>query len=281
MDELREEMTVDTTGNNGINNALNSRQVLECCPVCGEPTEESFPAEWVKRFPGFSCRTHHRKCACERAKDEQEQRDRLQQEHVQKVRHLLDRCFSGNYSMRNMTFEASTLENIATAACRKYVAEWETMSAENLGMLLWGDVGTGKSYMAACIANALVEKEISVRMLNLSDMMNATFEAREDLMEVIKQCSLLIIDDFGMERETEFGMEISFQVIDTRYQSGKPMIITKNLSLNKLTSPKDMAHKRIYDRILEMCSPVHFKGTSLRSDIHQKKLERFREIMNR
>ena len=38
---------------------------------------------------------------------------------------------------------------------------WETMQAENIGYLFWGGVGTGKSYLAACIANALMEKEVA------------------------------------------------------------------------------------------------------------------------
>lgn len=281
MDDMREEMPMDTAEPDNRNNTLNSQQGLAYCPVCGEPKEESFPAELLRLFPGFGSRTHHRKCACERAKDEQEQRERLQREHAQKVRHLLERCFRGNHTMRNMTFEASTSDNPAVAECRKYVAEWEAMSANNMGMIFWGDVGTGKSYMAASIANALIEQEVSVLMINLGDVMNATFETREELMKMVKQCSLLIIDDFGMERETDFGMEITFQVIDARYQSRKPLIITTNRSMNTLTAPKDLIHKRIYDRVLEMC-PEHvlFKGQSIRAGIREQKRERFREIMS-
>ena len=82
-----------------------------------------------------------------------------------------------------------------------------------------------------------------------------------------------------MERDTEFGNEIAFQVIDARYQSRKPLIVTTNLSLNTLTSPKDTDHKRIYDRILEMCSPVHFEGSSLRPGIRKRKMDRLGEIL--
>ena len=181
--------------------------------------------------------------------------------------------------MRTLTFEASKSDNPAVVICRKYAEGWEKAKAENLGMLLWGDVGTGKSYMAASIANALLQQEVSVRMLNLSDVMNATFECREELLREVRQCSLLIIDDYGMERDTEFGNEIAFQVIDARYQSRKPLIVTTNLSLNTLTSPKDTDHKRVYDRILEMCSPVHFEGRSLRPDIRKHKMDRLGEIL--
>lgn len=109
--------------------------------------------------------------------------------------------------------------------------------------------------------------------------MNATFEAREELLRDIRNCSLLILDDFGMERDSEFGKEIIFQVIDARYQSRKPMIITTNLSMNTLQNPADTSGKRIYDRILEMCLPVKFLGKSLRTDIRRQKMEQFRKIL--
>ena len=64
---------------------------------------------------------------------------------------------------------------------------------------------------------------------------------------------LLIIDDFGMERGTEYGLEQVYNVIDSRYRSGKPLIVTTNLTLDSLQNPQDTAHARIYDRLLEMC----------------------------
>ena len=51
----------------------------------------------------------------------------------------------------------------------RYVEQWQTMRAENLGLLLWGGVGTGKSFLAGCIANALMEQEVPVRMTNLHE----------------------------------------------------------------------------------------------------------------
>ena len=61
-----------------------------------------------------------------------------------------------------------------------YVEHWEIMREENIGYLLWGKVGTGKSYFGGCIANALMEQEVAVRMTNFSAILNdltASFEA--------------------------------------------------------------------------------------------------------
>ena len=70
-------------------------------------------------------------------------------------------------------------------ALRFYVKHWEDMKAENIGYLLWGSGGTGKNYFAGCIANALMEKEISVRMTNFALVLNNLVAAFEDRNEDI------------------------------------------------------------------------------------------------
>ena len=73
-------------------------------------------------------------------------------------------------------------------------------------------------------------------------------------------------DDLGVERNTEYAMEQMFTVIDGRYRSRKPMIITTNLKLEEIKNPPDLAHARIYDRILEWCAPVLFSGRNFREE---------------
>ena len=81
-------------------------------------------------------------------------------------------------------------------------------------------------------ANALMEQEISVRMTNFSAILNdltASFEGRNEYIERLCRFPLLILDDFGMERGTEYGLEQVYNVIDSRYRSRKPLIVTTNL----------------------------------------------------
>ena len=94
-----------------------------------------------------------------------------------------------------------------------------------------------------------------------------------------KLCSyqLLILDDFGMERDTSFALETVYDVIDGRYLSGKPLIVTTNLTLDELKKPQDVDHQRIYDRVLAMTVPIRFTGDNLRSGQRSTK----REIVNR
>ena len=89
----------------------------------------------------------------------------------------------------------------------------------------------------------------------------------------------VILDDFGMERGTEYGLEQVYNVIDSRYRSRKPLIVTTNLTLDSLQNPLDTAHARIYDRLLEMCAPILFTGENFRRETAQAKLNRLKELM--
>ena len=143
-------------------------------------------------------------------------------------------------------------------------------------------VGTGKSYLAGCIANALMEKEIPVRMTNFALILNdlaASFEGRNEYISRLCRYPLLILDDFGMERGTEYGLEQVFHVIDSRYRSGKPLIVTTNLTLDDLRNPEDTAHSRIYDRLLSMCVPVRFTGDNFRQETAKRKMESMKKLI--
>ena len=61
-------------------------------------------------------------------------------------------------------------------------------------------------------------------------------------------------------------MEQMLSIVDSRYRSGKPLIVTTNLKLDELKHPPDLAHARIYDRILERCAPVLFAGKNFREE---------------
>ncbi len=75
----------------------------------------------------------------------------------------------------------------------------------------------------------------------------------------------MIIDDLGVERNSEFAQEQVFHVIDSRYRSKKPLIVTTNLTLKELKTPSNLAHARIYDRILERCIPLKINNQNIRN----------------
>ena len=145
--------------------------------------------------------------------------------------------------------------------CRRYAAKFPQMKQDNRGLLLFGGVGTGKTYTAACIANELLARGTPVVMTSLVKLIE---NGISDLCSRLSAIDLLILDDLGAERSTDYALEQVYNIVDSRYRAGLPVIYTTNLTLEELKNPADMRYARIYDRVLEKCFPVEFRGVSRR-----------------
>lgn len=108
--------------------------------------------------------------------------------------------------------------------------------------------------------------------------LNGSFSGRNDIVDDLCRYPLLVIDDFGMERGTEYALEQVYNIVDSRYRSRKPLIVTTNLTLDEIRHPHT-AHARIYDRLLEMCVPVSCIGVSFRKETAQEKMERLKSLI--
>lgn len=248
------------------------------CGKCHMPKAAYFSQELAQRF---GMKTHPKECDCQRKVREQAEVLREQSRHTEAVRSLKEQCFSER-AMQEWNFQRDHEDSKNTETARFYVKHWEKMKRDNIGLLFWGAVGTGKSFLAGCIANALLEQEIPVRMTNFEEVLNdlsSNFSEKNEYIKSLCRFPLLILDDFGMERGTEYGLEQIYAVIDGRYRSGKPLIVTTNLTLNELNNPRDTAHARIYDRLKEMCVPLNFSGESRRRMTAQEKLNWLKEQM--
>ncbi|BCI60597.1 ATP-binding protein [[Clostridium] leptum] len=248
------------------------------CGKCRTPKEAYFPADKIALFGRDR---HPAECKCRRAERMEREAAEQRRKHLDTVEDLKRKGFTDT-AMRRWTFENDNGKCPQLPMARKYVKRWEQMQAENGGLLLWGKVGTGKSYFAGCIANALMEQEIPVKMTNFAVVLNdlaAGFEGRNEYISRLCSYPLLILDDFGMERGTEYGLEQVYHVIDSRSRSEKPLIVTTNLTPDNLQNPQDTAHARIYDRLLEMCVPVFFTGENIRRAAAQQKMERLKELL--
>ena len=200
-------------------------------------------------------------------------------ERMQRLNMLKSLCFE-DHALYSWTFDKDNGKNPVMKVARDYVDKWSDALSGNTGLVLWGDVGTGKTFFAACIANALVEQNVSVKMTNFSTILNDLFTEsdKNKYLNRLNDHSLLIIDDLGIERGTEYALEQVYNVIDTRYKSGKPLIITTNLTLDELKYPTDIPHKRIYDRVLGMCVPVMFNGMNFRKEEAAAKMEAAKKL---
>ena len=73
---------------------------------------------------------------------------------------------------------------------------------------------------------------------------------------------------------------LGYAVIDERYKSGLPVIITTNLKIAEIRNPQDVAYARIYSRILEMCTPVRISGEDRRKSIGKEKQQVVKEVFD-
>lgn len=122
--------------------------------------------------------------------------------------------------MQDWKFENDAGCNPQMKLARQYVEHWAEMQKKNTGLLIWGGVGTGKSFFAGCIANALMEQEIPVCMTNFARILNElnnSFSGRNEVVDRLCRYPLLIIDDFGIKisREKSPGFK-SFMMLPCR-----------------------------------------------------------------
>ena len=254
------------------NEYLDEETGLLRCAVCGGPRQLIVTPPFPNRPPrAVRCR-----CSC---LTEAELREQAQERELQRERRERRRrdCFARKDAEGNMlevarmitwTFETDNgqrPELINTA--RKYAELFPDYLKGGNGLLFYGPVGTGKSFAAACIANAVIDQGYSARMTDFGTVRNTLFSARDKQKYINDLCApdLLVIDDLGAEAKTEFMQETVFNVINSRICTGKPMIITTNLTRAELAKPSEIGYQRIYDRIPERCLAVHVAGESLRA----------------
>ena len=196
-------------------------------------------------------------------------------------------AFDGSAALCTCRFQADQGCVPSLNHAKRYAEAWSKMKEKGLGMLFWGPPGTGKTFAAACIANAFIESKdpfaptviMTTFGIILRRVLACTPQEREDYLNRLLGCNLLILDDFGMERQTEFAREQVFNLVNGRYLAQKPMVITTNLALQDMKHPKTMDERRIFDRVLEVCVPVCFDGESLRKQKASENLRFYRELL--
>lgn len=242
---------------------------LRYCTVCGERFERRIPFPLLDGSGGTEERIVAISCKCrrdERERTEKRMKFEEDQRRIDELRKLslMDAKIKDvRFSTYRVTDENRRIFNIA----KRYVENFEEMLERNQGLLLWGNVGTGKSYTAAAIANELLQKQVPVIMTSFVKLLKELGGFDNDdaaYISKLNSATLLVIDDLGTERGTDFALEKVYDVIDSRYRSNKPIILTTNLDFDFMKNCTDIRYNRIYDRIFEMCYPVKVEGMSWR-----------------
>ena len=234
------------------------------CGKCNTPRRKYMDANGTRVLVPIFCKC--RQAAEEQKKlEEKRQRDFESMQSIKKGS-LIDPKFKHCTFATCMVVQDNQKQ---VKLCKSYADRFDEMLEKNQGLLLYGNVGTGKSYLAACIANSIMERLHSVCATSTVKIMDMArdFDAKEELTKLeakMMKADLLLLDDIGAESESSYAKEIVYRVIDGRYRAQKPMVVTTNLSLGQLQNCMDIDKKRVYDRILEVCYPMQFDGKSFR-----------------
>ena len=227
------------------------------CGVCGQRKEFKLPinGHFVPVL-----------CACGKAEQVRAERAAARREAQARLSELT------SYSLIDRRFRESTFdvairtEDNAQALdmARKYCEDWPRMLEHNVGLLFYGPPGTGKTFLSACIANALMAQMVPVLATSIIKLGSVDADTLEETLHRMRSAELVVLDDFGAERGTEYMRERVFSVIDSRYANKRPMIITTNIDIATMRDSGDVSVSRIYQRIRAMCKVIKLQGTSWR-----------------
>ena len=183
-----------------------------------------------------------------------------------------------NNSRLGKRFKQKTFDNFSVTeetqhmyeACKEYA---ETFDKENgTGLLIGSQPGAGKTHLMAAITNKLLEEMHSIVFLVVPDILQElrnTYGNNKDtegrLLYGLADCDLLILDDIGAEKTTDWTTEKLYTIINNRYMNNKPVIFTTNCELKELT---ERLGDRTTSRILEMCDVLEVETKDYRKKIY-------------
>jgi len=243
-------------------------------------------------------------CTCHEAVAEQERlkAKRIAEEEAEKkaaedrrlqerIRKIIGNSGMGERFLRRTfdNFELTEDNKAAAAVCRRYANNFESLlpnkneqqELDRNGLFISGPAGTGKTHLAAAIANQLMRggtPAICMTMIDLLERIKRTFSSRRllgidegEILSVYKTVPILVIDDMGKEPPTEWAISTIYNIVNGRYEGYMPTIITTNYSDQALisrmtpqTTRDSITAEATIDRLMEMCKGIVLTGPSWR-----------------
>jgi DNA replication protein DnaC len=224
-----------------------------------------------------------------KAKEEAERKAEEDRKLRERIQRIIGESGMGERFLRRTfdTFEITEHNRQAAIACQKYADNFDKLLPKRgqpepgrNGLFICGPKGTGKTHLAAAIANQLIHKGtpvICMTMIDLLQRIKRTF-ARYDgpvdegeVLNIYKTVPLLVIDDMGKEPPTEWAVSTIYNIINGRYEAYMPTIITTNYDDKALvermtppTSRDSITAEATIDRLMEMCKGIVLTGPSWR-----------------
>lgn len=222
-------------------------------------------------------------CDCDKRRELEEKKAAENKAAMERVNRLKDASLMGERFQRAKfeNFQITQYNERNLKLCRRYAERFDEMVAKKQSLLFWGNVGTGKSFAAACIANYLLDRGVPVMMtsfVKLLSLIQNGDEKEADIISRLNSAKLVIFDDLGAERNTDYALEKIYNIIDSRYQRELPIIFTTNLTITEMKNETDNRYKRIYDRVFENIYPMQFTGLSWRRKEASRRFEEMEEL---
>jgi DNA replication protein DnaC len=155
---------------------------------------------------------------------------------------------------------------------------------ERIGFLFFGCPGCGKTTAALHVAQSAEAQGLTTLVTSptriVNGMLGTSTKGKNEFVDTLCRFDVVVIDDFGTERSTEYSQEQLFCVIDALYRSNALLVITTNLSLAEMRNTKDLMKSRINSRILERCRAVSFPNVDFRINAAKKEYLRAKEIFD-
>ena len=192
-----------------------------------------------------------------------------------RIKRLRDISIVGDDFYKATFSNAKSSKNIEKS--KRYANRFIEDGTSEIGLFLLGEVGRGKTYAASCIANHLMANKKTVLAINIAAYLNRIREHGFDenkLLSEVSKVDLLIVDDFGVEKITDWVREKLFNLIDARYRAKKALIVTSNLSFD-LLEKRLQDRGRVADRLRGMCLEMKFGGESMRKELALDKFKMF------
>ena len=247
------------------------------CPHCGRELQ----AEWVEFPPalqrkyGKQGEWYYHTCTpeCEKKNDQREWEHMRREARVATLRNRsgLSKRMRG-YSFANFKPYFSPSAARAAEKVENYLKSWEENREFGKGLYFCGGVGTGKTHLAVAVMNELMQrKRVPSLFVTVPEFLDNLREAYmipgrdlDEWMDTVKNADLLVLDDLGSERPTEWVRERLFVIVNHRYREALPTLFTSNIG------PRDLATQlgeRTASRIIAMCDWISLEGDDYRESV--------------
>lgn len=156
----------------------------------------------------------------------------------------------------------------AKTSCELFVQGFDLAGKS---LLISGPVGTGKTFLANCVAAALLQKDKFILYFTGVDLVSKIMECEfdhsgtNDLLSALEECDLLIVDDLGAERGSEYAVSSICNLVDKRLRDGRKMLFTTNLTLEEI---KARYSERLVSRLIGSFDGIRLTGLE---DLRKKK----------